>query len=82
MHGPTPQERRRPLLDCIAELSAEMTAWRQHPREDTILRSRPPIMGAGDFSFMLPQHPGCFAKIGQKDAGKGEVPLHPPLRFQ
>ncbi|MFC7542161.1 hypothetical protein ACFQU2_25440 [Siccirubricoccus deserti] len=24
------------LLDCIAELSAEMTAWRQHPREDTI----------------------------------------------
>ena len=44
-----------------------------------IIRKRPPIMGAEDFSYMLEKRPGAFVKLGQKAPdGKGGVPVHHP----
>ena len=47
--------------------------------EGGIIRKRPPIMGAEDFSYMLEKRPGAFVKLGQKGPdGKGGVPVHHP----
>jgi hippurate hydrolase len=44
-----------------------------------ILRDRPPIMGAEDFSYMLEARPGAFVQLGQRGPdGKGGVPVHHP----
>ena len=44
-----------------------------------IIRKRPPVMGAEDFSYMLERRPGAFVKLGQKGPdGKGGVPVHHP----
>ncbi|MCS6892440.1 MAG: M20 aminoacylase family protein [Rhodovarius sp.] len=47
--------------------------------EANVVRSRPPIMGAEDFSYMLEARPGCFVQLGQRGPdGKGGVPVHHP----
>jgi hippurate hydrolase len=44
-----------------------------------IVRNRPPIMGAEDFSYMLEARPGAFVQLGQRGPdGKGGVPVHHP----
>jgi hippurate hydrolase len=44
-----------------------------------VIRNRPPIMGAEDFSYMLEARPGAFVQLGQRGAdGKGGVPVHHP----
>jgi hippurate hydrolase len=68
-----------PTVNHPAETERAALAAAKVLGEDKVLRSRPPIMGAEDFSFMLLQRPGCFVKIGQKGAGKGGVPVHHPL---
>ncbi|MBC7431728.1 MAG: M20/M25/M40 family metallo-hydrolase, partial [Rubritepida sp.] len=46
---------------------------------DGIIRKRPPIMGAEDFSYMLERRPGAFVKLGQRAPdGRGGVPVHHP----
>jgi len=47
--------------------------------EEGVVKSRPPIMGAEDFSYMLEARPGCFVQLGQRGAdGRGGVPVHHP----
>jgi hippurate hydrolase len=47
--------------------------------EAGVVKSRPPIMGAEDFSYMLEARPGCFVQLGQRGAdGRGGVPVHHP----
>ncbi len=47
--------------------------------EAGVVKSRPPIMGAEDFSYMLEARPGCFVQLGQRAPdGKGGVPVHHP----
>lgn len=44
-----------------------------------IIRARPPIMGAEDFSYMLEARPGAFVQLGQRAPdGRGGVPVHHP----
>ena len=60
-----------------ADLAAEAAA-RVFPAEG-IIRNRPPIMGAEDFSYMLEKRPGAFVKLGQRAPdGRGGVPVHHP----
>ena len=60
-----------------ADLAAEAAA-RVFPAEG-IIRKRPPIMGAEDFSYMLEKRPGAFVKLGQRAPdGRGGVPVHHP----
>ena len=60
-----------------ADLAAE-AASRVFPAEG-IIRKRPPIMGAEDFSYMLEKRPGAFVKLGQRAPdGRGGVPVHHP----
>jgi hippurate hydrolase len=60
-----------------ADLAAQAAAKIFAP--EGIIRKRPPIMGAEDFSYMLEKRPGAFVKLGQKAAdGKGGVPVHHP----
>ena len=60
-----------------ADLAAEAAA-RVFPAEG-IIRTRPPIMGAEDFSYMLEKRPGAFVKLGQRAPdGRGGVPVHHP----
>jgi hippurate hydrolase len=59
------------------ELAAQAAARVFAP--EGIIRKRPPIMGAEDFSYMLEKRPGAFVKLGQKAPdGKGGVPVHHP----
>jgi amidohydrolase len=67
-----------PTVNHAAETERAALAAAKVLGEGKVLRSRPPIMGAEDFSFMLLQRPGCFVKIGQKGADKGGVPVHHP----
>jgi amidohydrolase len=67
-----------PTVNHAAETERAALAAARVLGEGKVLRSRPPIMGAEDFSFMLLQRPGCFVKIGQKGADKGGVPVHHP----
>ena len=46
--------------------------------ESKIIRERPPVMGAEDFSYMALAVPGCFVRIGQAGRDKGGVPVHHP----
>ena len=60
-----------------ADLAAQAAAKVFAP--EGIIRKRPPIMGAEDFSYMLEKRPGAFVKLGQKAPdGKGGVPVHHP----
>jgi len=60
-----------------ADLAAAAAA-RVFPAEG-IIRKRPPIMGAEDFSYMLERRPGAFVKLGQRAPdGRGGVPVHHP----
>ncbi|NOG70138.1 M20 aminoacylase family protein [Roseicella sp. DB1501] len=43
-----------------------------------VIGDAPPIMGGEDFSFMLLARPGAFVMIGQKEADRGDVPVHHP----
>ena len=43
-----------------------------------IIRDRPPVMGAEDFSYMAAAVPGCFVRIGQAAGDKGSTPVHHP----
>jgi amidohydrolase len=67
-----------PTVNHAAETERAALAASKVLGEGKVLRSRPPIMGAEDFSFMLLQRPGCFVKIGQQGADKGGVPVHHP----
>jgi hippurate hydrolase len=44
-----------------------------------VLRDRPPVMGAEDFSYMAQAVPGCFVRIGQAAGERGSTPVHHPL---
>jgi hippurate hydrolase len=46
--------------------------------EGKIIRERPPVMGAEDFSYMALAVPGCFVRIGQAGRDRGAVPVHHP----
>ena len=46
--------------------------------EARIIRERPPVMGAEDFSYMALAVPGCFVRIGQAGQDRGSVPVHHP----
>ena len=46
--------------------------------EGHIIRERPPVMGAEDFSYMALAVPGCFVRIGQAGRDRGSVPVHHP----
>ena len=46
--------------------------------EARIIRERPPVMGAEDFSYMALAVPGCFVRIGQAGRDRGAVPVHHP----
>ena len=43
-----------------------------------VIRERPPVMGAEDFSYMALAVPGCFVRIGQAGRDRGSVPVHHP----
>jgi len=59
--------------DLAAQAAARVFA------PEGIIRNRPPIMGAEDFSYMLEKRPGAFVKLGQRAPdGKGGVPVHHP----
>ena len=59
--------------DLAAQAAAKVFA------PEGIIRQRPPIMGAEDFSYMLEKRPGAFVKLGQRAPdGKGGVPVHHP----
>jgi len=45
---------------------------------DKVIRERVPSMGGEDFAFMLEARPGCYIKLGQAGADKGQVPVHHP----
>lgn len=68
-----------PTVNHAAETERAALAAVRVLGEGKVLRNRPPIMGAEDFSYMLQQRPGAFVKIGQKGAEKGGVPVHHPL---
>ena len=44
--------------------------------QDKVITEAPPTMGGEDFSYMAEAVPGCFVRIGQRDGGRGAVPLH------
>ena len=46
--------------------------------EDRVIRERVPSMGGEDFAFMLEARPGCYIKVGQAGADKGQIPVHHP----
>jgi hippurate hydrolase len=43
-----------------------------------VIRERPPVMGAEDFSYMAQAVPGCFVRIGQAAGARGSTPVHHP----
>jgi hippurate hydrolase len=43
-----------------------------------VIRERPPVMGAEDFSYMAQAVPGCFVRIGQAAGERGSTPVHHP----
>jgi hippurate hydrolase len=46
--------------------------------EPGVIRERPPLMGAEDFSYMLLARPGCFVRLGQAGAAMGGISVHNP----
>jgi hippurate hydrolase len=55
--------------DAEAEIAAEVAEGMVG--RDNVARNLPPSMGAEDFSFMLEQRPGAFARLGQGGAEGG-----------
>jgi len=55
--------------DAEAEIAAEVAEG--IVGRDNVVRNLPPSMGAEDFSFMLEQRPGAFARLGQGGAEGG-----------
>jgi hippurate hydrolase len=55
--------------DAEAELAASVAE--ALIGRDNVVRNLPPSMGAEDFSFMLEQRPGAFARLGQGGAAGG-----------
>ncbi|WP_149539228.1 M20 aminoacylase family protein [Siccirubricoccus phaeus] len=68
-----------PTVNHAAETARAALAAGKVLGESRVLRQRPPVMGAEDFSYMLLERPGAFVKIGQRGAEKGGVPVHHPL---
>ncbi len=67
-----------PTVNHAAETDRAALAAAKVLGQDKVIRQRPPVMGGEDFSFMLLQRPGCFVKLGQAGAGKGDIPVHHP----
>jgi hippurate hydrolase len=55
--------------DAEAEIAAQVAEGMVG--RDNVVRNLPPSMGAEDFSFMLEQRPGAFARLGQGGAEGG-----------
>ena len=58
------------IIERIAALQAEMTAWRRHLHAH-------PSMGSEDYAFMLRARPGCYVWLGNGPMEGGRV-LHSP----
>jgi len=67
-----------PTVNHAAETDRAALAAARVLGEARVLRDRPPIMGAEDFSFFLNERPGAFVMMGQAQADKGGVPVHHP----
>lgn len=67
-----------PTMNDAAQTERAALAAARVLGERHVIRERPPMMGAEDFSYMLLQRPGCFVRLGQAGADKGGVPVHNP----
>lgn len=67
-----------PTMNDAAQTERAALAAARVLGERNVIRERPPMMGAEDFSYMLLQRPGCFVRLGQAGADKGSVPVHNP----
>ncbi|MBR0664499.1 amidohydrolase [Roseomonas hellenica] len=67
-----------PTMNDAAQTERAALAAARVLGERHVIRERPPMMGAEDFSYMLLQRPGCFVRLGQAGADKGSVPVHNP----
>ena len=65
-----------PTVNHAAETERAALAAAKVVGTDRVVRNRPPLMGGEDFAFLLLERPGCFVRLGQAKANRGNVPAH------
>jgi hippurate hydrolase len=67
-----------PTTNHAAETDRAALALARVMGEEKVLRARPPVMGAEDFSYMVLARPGAFLKLGQRQGEAHGVSVHHP----